>query len=589
VYCRRRCSLTLFFILAVVVLECRKKPPGPPPRYAVVRFENLTGDPALDWIGREASDVLPVSLAGAMDGPVLNSSALRRIAPSLGTRSSAAPGISSERDEALLAGATRLISGYFDYFGKRLRFVATERDLTTGKTLSTDAVWSDAGSADSLGLLQRLAQQFSPAAKPWLTKSTSASEHYFKGIEGTLESSRNDLKEAVKLDPNFGPAWLALVGLAQLKGDRAAAKDWVAQARAHKLDPLTLAELDSEAASLNGGSEAEIRTAKIAALRKISALSPGDYNLLRSLAENETAAGQFAAAASDWKKLADALPGDAAVWNSLGYARSWAGDFNGALAALNEYRRLRPNDANPLDSIGDTYYVHRKFAEAAGSYQQAYAKDPNFQRFGDLYKAAWAKYQAGDKGGADALFSRFRAAREKAADPLIALLAADWLYRTGRAKEGEAALRKSVKETASNALRADGYSQLVVWDLLAGDRAKAHEDAAAAGNPTNAANAMVRFVAEPSATASEWKQRADRAMAAPALDQFRRLAQGYALLLDGKRDAAIPVWDEIVKSTPATEFFSRAIDARLRKQSDEKPLLPEPNQVNQFAALPDKL
>jgi len=146
--------------------------------------------------------------------------------------------------------------------------------------------------------------------------------------------------------PELRPGVARFARLAELKGDRSAAEDWIAQARTHKPDPLTLAELDSEAASLTG-SGMENEAPKIAAMRKISALSPGDINLLRSLAENETAAGQFAAAASDWKKLADLLPADAGIWNSLGYARSWADDYPGAMAALNEYRRCARMTQSP--------------------------------------------------------------------------------------------------------------------------------------------------------------------------------------------------------------------------------------------------
>jgi len=586
VFFRRRAGFTPLSILVCTGFACQKKAPGPPPRYAVVRFENLTGDPALNWVGREASEVLAVSLAGAMDGPVLNPAALRRLSPALGARPATAPGLSSERDEALLAGANRLISGYLERAGKGLRVVAIDEDLATGKTLRTVSAQNAGTPVNTLSMLQQLAHQISPAAKPYITTNPSASERYFRGIEEPLDASHAELSEAARLDPDFGPAWLGLARLSQLQGDRNGAEDWLAQARTHKLDSYSLAELGLEAASMRAGSEKENQAAKIAAMREISALSPGDINLLRSLAENETSAGEFKAAASDWKKLSDTVPGDAAVWNSLGYARSWAGDFSGAMAALNEYRRLRPNDANPLDSIGDVYYVNRKFSEAAASYQQAAVKDPNFQRFGELYKAAWAKYMAGDKTSADSLFAKFRASREKASDPLMPLLTADWLYRTGHVKDAEAGLRKALGEMQPTTLRADGYAQLAIWDLLAGDRAKAKEDAAAAGRPSTPVVAMTLFAVEPSDSASEWEARADR-INAPM--QIRRVALGYALLLDGKRDAAMPVWEEIVKANPATDFFSRAIYARLKKQPDERPMLPEPNQVNQFAGLLDKL
>ena len=56
--------------------------------------------------------------------------------------------------------------------------------------------------------------------------------------------------------------------------------------------------------------------------------------MLRTLAEAESAGGEFAAAASDWKKLSELLPNDPQILNSLGYARGWAGDYAGAMAAL---------------------------------------------------------------------------------------------------------------------------------------------------------------------------------------------------------------------------------------------------------------
>ena len=129
------CRLLVLFPIALAEFSCQKKAAGPPPRYAVVRFENLSGDPSLDWAGRAASEILPVSLAGAMDGPVLNAEALKRLAPALGARPAAAPGISSERAEALLAGATRIFSGYVERAGGTIRVVTTEEDARTGKSL----------------------------------------------------------------------------------------------------------------------------------------------------------------------------------------------------------------------------------------------------------------------------------------------------------------------------------------------------------------------------------------------------------------------------------------------------------------------
>jgi tetratricopeptide (TPR) repeat protein len=571
-------------VASALLISCHSTaaPVSPPPRYAVLRFENLSGDPALDWIGRAVSESLPVSLAGALDGPILGSTALNRLAPTLGPRPASAPGISSERAEALLAGANRVITGYLERPAGEIRITATEEDLTTGKTLR---IVTAEGNSPMSALVQ-LTHQFSPRAHPAPTSNPEAMRAWATALESPPATRTELLDRAVRLDPDFGPAWAVMTAANLARGDRAAAAAAIERAKDRRLDELSRADLDLAAAQL-----AADRTAQIAALRRVASLSPADTLLLRTLAERETAAGQFEAAASDWKKLTAGSPNDALAWNSLGYARSYAGDYAGALAALREYARLRPKDANPSDSIGDLNYSFRKFGEAAASYLEARNKQPDFAQYGSLYKAAWAKFRAGDKKGADSLFSQFRTERLKArpSDEIVELLAGDWLYRTGREREAVAALRKVVSETQSAPLRIDAYAQITIWDLLRGDRAQATKDAIAIGpKPTSAPVFTARFAAQPSAPAAEWEARAER-MIPPSVTALRHLALGYALLLDGKREAALLVWKQIVDTNPATDFFARAVYARLQGKPVEQPLLPDPANLNQFSAILDNL
>jgi hypothetical protein len=99
---------------------------------------------------------------------------------------------------------------------------------------------------------------------------------------------------------------------------------------------------------------------------------------------------------------------------------------------------------------------------------------------------------------------------------------------------------------------------------------------------------MARFAALPSAPAAEWEARAEQ-MIPPSMGGLRRLALGYALLLDGKRDAALPVWEQIANTNAATDFFARAVYTRLRGLPLERPLLPDPVNLNQFQGILDKL
>lgn len=574
--------ISICVLLALTEIACRKQTAGPPPRYAVLRFENLSGDPSLDWTDRAASATLSVSLAGALDGLVLAPATLARTASALGSRPSAAPGISGERQEALLAGATRLISGYVERAGGQVLITAVDSDVATGKTLRTLTV------ADSspLAALARLARQFSTRAGPGPTSSETALRLYATALESPISASAGDLDEATRADPNFGLAWVALVNLEVARGDRGAAEEALDRARRQKLDALSLASLELEQANLLPGQSRPDQTARAEALRKLVSLSPGDTGLLHTLAEMDTAAGRFEAAAADWKKLAAEAPDDPSIRNSLGYALSYAGDYNGAMAALREYARMRPKDANPQDSIGDLNYSFRKFKEAADNYMRAHDAQPDFEQYGDLYKAAWAKFNAGDKPGADALFAQFRAAREKLTnDGSIALLTADWLYRTGRKGEALDFLRTTAAATASEAIRANAYVQLTIWELLAHDRAIAAKDSLSIGpRIVDAPMLVARFAALPSAPVADWEMRAN-SLIPPSMTAFRPVALGYALILDGKPEAALAVWKAIMERNSATDFFTHALYAHLEGKPQDRPLVPDPANFNPFIAL----
>jgi hypothetical protein len=94
----------------------------------------------------------------------------------------------------------------------------------------------------------------------------------------------------------------------------------------------------------------------------------------------------------------------------------------------------------------------------------------------------------------------------------------------------------------------------------------------------------MQFSALPSAPGAEWQARAARLP-----PQIRVTALAYALLLDGKPKDALPYWQELVRATPATDFFSRAILNALEGRTDSRPIVPDPSAANQFGALLDQL
>ncbi|HEU5022422.1 MAG TPA: hypothetical protein VFT60_11035, partial [Bryobacteraceae bacterium] len=374
---------------------------------------------------------------------------------------------------------------------------------------------------------------------------------------------------------------IALVRTAIAVGDRAAAEDLVRRAHAQKLAPVDLAWIDFEGAGAGGD-----LASSLAAMRKISALDPADVGLARSLATAETAAGDFREAAAVWKRITTGTPQDADAWNQLGYTLCWSGDYQGALAAIHEYARIRPAEPNPLDSEGDIHFWFGKFSEAAASYEAADARSPSFLNGGESYKAAWAKFRAGDTAGANVLFSKFQQTRTRANDPSISLFVADWQYRTGRTTEARSTASAALQKESRPPVRAALAAQMALWDLMEGNRAAAAKDVLAGGNSgITPSDLIVRFAALPSASAAEWAARAEKGLGAPQLAGIRRTALGYALILDGKRDAAIPVWEEIVAKASGTDFFARVMLAHLKKQQPTVAVIPDPVNLNPFAVL----
>ncbi len=171
------------------------------------------------------------------------------------------------------------------------------------------------------------------------------------------------------------------------------------------------------------------------------------------------------------------------------------------------------------------------------------------------------------------------------------MFTADWLYQTGREKEARALLEASKGDTTQPpAMRSAIAAELATWDLVAGDRAAASKEIAGGGNAgISPGDLVVRFAAMPTASAAEWDARATQLLAAPQLAPIRPMALGYALILDGKKQAAIPAWQEVVRQTPATDFTSRDILAKLEGRAAAYTSPADPMNFNPLAIVLSKL
>lgn len=542
------CRQTLPIAILLVICGACGRPPAklPTERIAILRFENLSADRSVDWMGRAFSEIITTEVASAPGIYAIPASQIHVLDQQMGVQPISAPGVSAERGLALYSGATQ--AGYGDYsiHGDRLRARLTLEDLATGQMIRTMEVQAPAG--DIAGAASRLAHQIAGTAGAYPTANSAAIEAYVTAWENRGRPEAVELAaRAIAVDPNFGPAYRLLAGLKAGQQDVPGALAVLADA-ARRGDAIPAAErarIDFEAANLRNDAAGRVR-----ALAGLVKVTPGDMEAWRSLGEFSYASRNYSQAIAAYQKLLALQPDDPAVLNQLGYAYANAGRLDDAVASLHRYATLRPTDANAQDSTGDVYLLSGHPSEAANFYLQAYGKNPNLQGSAgaDLFKAAMAKLMAGDLPGADALEKQFDDSRTAAHNSAVPFRQAEWAWLTGRRKQAIQSLDAFAQKTQGGPLKdlaSRAYSELAVWSLMLGDRAGAAQNLAKAApiaGPTSAATVvLVRFLAQPPASAAEWSSRAAALFRNPGQDAIRDLWLGYALLLGKQYDAAVPV------------------------------------------------
>ncbi len=509
-------------------------------RIAILRLENLGTDVSVDWIGRAIPVVMESEMTGDSSAAVIGIAQIHAFDRSLGVRPISAPGVSAERSQAFVAGANRLAYGDYSVRNGRLHAQLWVEDLPSQQIVKVADV--ETAADDAIGAATGLARQLAAHTTPYFTRSDACIRAYAEGLETKdAAGAAARMEEAIAADPDFGPAYRSLAELDVQRQDRDGAKEILHRALARSgLAPIERARIQLDAAAIENDGAARQH-----ALAALADLEPHNARTWQSLAESAMARHEYTAAVSAYHRALAIEPENVALLNAFGYAATFAGNFDEGVAAMNKYRALRPKDVNAVDSLGDLNLMTNRFHQAEDFYQQAHKMEPNFNAHCDLYKAAMAHAMTGDVPGAQEIYKQYVAARTIGHDADAPFKFAEWLWLIGRRKEALAQLGafSSTAESRNDRPAASrAYAGLVVWHLMANDRAAAQEaaqKAAAFAEPSSAAAvAIARFLAQPSAPAAEWETRADRFVPNPSQSGLKDQMLVWALLLDGKFDAA---------------------------------------------------
>ncbi len=155
----------------LALAACSRTPQRAVERIAILPFDNLTGDAALDWVSTAGPMMLAEELAGAPH--VL---AVRETGAGM----------------AALQGATELLHCTFTQRGGALEIHFALEDVERHRMVSTGSA-----SGAMLFAVSTLARTLDAGAQPFSTPNAEAAAAWGRG----------EFERAVTLDPDFGTAW----------------------------------------------------------------------------------------------------------------------------------------------------------------------------------------------------------------------------------------------------------------------------------------------------------------------------------------------------------------------------------------------
>jgi len=364
--------------------------PHQPGRFAVLPFENLTGDAANDWIASAAPAIMEAELGAVRAGSV---------------------------SDGYLQNAGQFVHGYFTRSGGELRFEVALEDAARHKLTEPRSY-----SGPLLPAMTAAVKAINPSAREFSTARADAVDAW----------GHREFQKATAIDPDFGAAWLAWVETLIQHGDTAQATEVAdrALARTSLRSEVDRARIELLAANLHNDEPRRVKA--LAQLAKLT----NDSAMTIALAETELNARNFPAAVSAFQNALAANPDNGSVMLSLGYAQAYAGQIDAAKATLEAYGKQPGQATNSLDSIGEAYFMNGRFTEAEKYFLQAHQSNPAFIGGGGLLKAAYAHWLAGDLSGADSIASRYFQTQKN-----NSWREASWLFATGRHDQAIAKLQ----------------------------------------------------------------------------------------------------------------------------------------------------
>jgi serine/threonine protein kinase/tetratricopeptide (TPR) repeat protein len=224
-------AVPLGAILLVVggLLFLRRPPDTPPPSMsgrpsvAVLFFENVTGDPSLDWLHTGLTEMLVTDLSQSPHVEVLPTERLYQVLQELNRLDERITSMEVMQEVAARAGVETLLTGSFMKAGENIRINIRVQEAKTGKILSTEKV-EGVGESSVFSMVDDLSQrvrtrfdvpvsasaELDRGLKDVTTSSVEAYRYYAEGINLHQRYQQEEaialFEKAIEVDPGFAMA-----------------------------------------------------------------------------------------------------------------------------------------------------------------------------------------------------------------------------------------------------------------------------------------------------------------------------------------------------------------------------------------------
>ena len=377
---------------------------------AVLAFENLTGDPAYDYLGRAIPNLLITSLEQSKSLRVTTWERLQDLVRLAGHAPGEKLDVETAFDLCRRDGVEAVVVGSFVKAGDTFATEAKVLDTQTKELLETASARGEGPESilrsqiDELshGIASRLAgpRRTDPTPqKPVIDVTTTSLEAYNAYLRGReaydklyAPEAYRELSKAVALDSTFAMAQLYLAktcGSLRMITERGRAyrRALALSARATERERLLIRK---DYAQIMEGDPA----ASLAILQELILKYPREKRAYVDLALVHERDGHLREAIRAFEQALALDPDYPEANNAIAYAYVSLGEYDKAMPFLNRYVALCPGDANPLDSLAETYFLMHRPDEAIENYEAALALKPDF--FETMLSLAYVHGARGD-------------------------------------------------------------------------------------------------------------------------------------------------------------------------------------------------